>query len=225
MDTRDPDTRAREFDEIADNIFFPIYPVLAAQILSLTGIRHGHCLDVGCGGGHLGLSLARLTGMELTLVDCCAPALTIAEQRARDWRVAERTHCLTGDVHALPLPDASVDLCISRGSLWFWDDSARAFADIVRVLKPGGQAFIGAGFATPELKLIIDERMKARDPSWPERRKRFSEGHTPERYAALLGAMTELDHWQVIDDARGFWLHFRRVDDAVITAPVAGVAA
>jgi 2-polyprenyl-3-methyl-5-hydroxy-6-metoxy-1,4-benzoquinol methylase len=46
---------AMEFDKIAQEIFFPIYPVIADDILKLTGIRSGRLLDVGSGGGHLGL--------------------------------------------------------------------------------------------------------------------------------------------------------------------------
>ena len=52
--------KALEFDEIAERIFAPIYPVLAAQIMAETGIKRGNCLDIGCGGGLLGLHVALL---------------------------------------------------------------------------------------------------------------------------------------------------------------------
>ena len=202
--------KALEFDEIAERIFAPIYPVLAAQIMAETGIKRGNCLDIGCGGGHLGLHLALMSPMKLTLVDCSAPAVALAEARSEQWGVAEQTRCLVGDVHDLPLADGSQDLCISRGSLWFWQESEKAFREILRVLRPGGQAYLGSGFATAELKAQIDSQMRERDATWPARRRTFTAGHTPERYAELLNALPQVADWQLIDDERGFWLLFTK---------------
>jgi ubiquinone/menaquinone biosynthesis C-methylase UbiE len=47
-----------------------------------------------------------------------------------------------GDVAALPFADNSVDLVVSTLSLHHWDDPAAGFNEIVRVLGPGGQAWI-----------------------------------------------------------------------------------
>ncbi len=49
-----------QFDQIAREIFAPIYPVIAEQIVRKTGITAGQCLDVGC-GGYLGMALAKIT--------------------------------------------------------------------------------------------------------------------------------------------------------------------
>ena len=201
--------KSLEFDEIAEQIFSPIYPVLAEQIVATTGIRAGCCLDIGAGGGHLGLNLALASEMSITLLDFSRPAVAIATQRSEAWGLAGRTRCLHGDVHALPLASGSIDLCVSRGSLWFWKETELAFAEIVRVLRPGAQAYLGSGFATDELKNSVDARMRQRDPTWPANRRKFTQGHTPERYAALL-AQLPLAQWQIIDDARGFWLHFTK---------------
>ena len=43
-----------EFDDIAENIFLPIYEVIATDLLEETGVVSGQMLDIGCGGGHLG---------------------------------------------------------------------------------------------------------------------------------------------------------------------------
>ena len=40
-----------DYDEIADNIFFPIYDRIAEQIIDATDVRNGKMLDIGCGGG------------------------------------------------------------------------------------------------------------------------------------------------------------------------------
>jgi ubiquinone/menaquinone biosynthesis C-methylase UbiE len=43
------------------------------------------------------------------------------------------------DATTLPLPDASVDVVISNGVLNLVPEKAQAFAEIVRVLRPGGR--------------------------------------------------------------------------------------
>ena len=48
-----------------------------------------------------------------------------------------------GDLHALPLEDASVDVVISNGVLNLAPDKRVAFAEILRVLKPGGRLQLG----------------------------------------------------------------------------------
>ena len=60
---------AYEFDEIAQNVFFPIYEAIARDALASTGIGGGRALDIGCGGGHLGLSLAKLAPFDVVLLD------------------------------------------------------------------------------------------------------------------------------------------------------------
>ena len=47
-----------------------------------------------------------------------------------------------GDVVTLPFADGSVDLVVSTLSLHHWDDPAAGLDEIVRVLAPGGQAWI-----------------------------------------------------------------------------------
>ncbi|MDR2634157.1 MAG: methyltransferase domain-containing protein [Treponema sp.] len=109
--------KAREFDRVAQEVFAPIYPVIASRLLELSGIRRGCCLDIGCGSGHLGLAVARAFQGTVILLDINPYALALAKQRIpEDARGCIQT--LWGDVHALPLRDASVDLAVSRGAIY-----------------------------------------------------------------------------------------------------------
>ena len=47
------------------------------------------------------------------------------------------------DATSLPLPDASVDVIISNGVLNLVPEKDKAFAEILRVLRPGGRLQLG----------------------------------------------------------------------------------
>jgi len=59
----------------------------------------------------------------------------------------------------LPFRDNYANMVVSRGSFQFWDNKKRAFAEIYRVLKPGGSAFIGRGLSP---KMPLEAALSAR---------------------------------------------------------------
>lgn len=59
-----------EYDAIAEQLFAPVYPVIAHAIAERTKKREGRLLDAGCGGGHLAISVLREGAFShLTLLD------------------------------------------------------------------------------------------------------------------------------------------------------------
>ncbi|RCX21071.1 methyltransferase family protein [Anaerobacterium chartisolvens] len=201
--------KAYEFDEIANGVFFPIYPAIAEQIKERTGISSGRCMDLGSGGGHLGLCLAKITDMHITLLDMNEEAMEIARSRIKEWGLEENADTLQGDVHCIPVESGSVNLAISRGSLWFWEDQKKAFEEIYRILADGGVAYIGGGFANAELKRQVDKKMKLRDPEWPNSRKKFTEGHTVQRFAEILSELG-ISRYEITDDEKGLWIFIQK---------------
>jgi SAM-dependent methyltransferase len=105
---------------------------------SLRGSR-GTLLEVGCGIGVDSIQLARC-GFEVTGVDLTESALRIAEEFARvrdvgvDFRIA--------NAEALDFADESFDAVYSFGVLHHTPDIAAAVAEVRRVLKPGGRAYV-----------------------------------------------------------------------------------
>jgi ubiquinone/menaquinone biosynthesis C-methylase UbiE len=196
------------FDAIVREVFAPIYPVIASQIVRQTRIADGVCLDAGCGTGALGRAIAQLGGFRVTFFDQSEPMLALAQQYAETEEIAARSSFVLGDIHAIPLPSESVDLVISRGSTFFWDDWERAYGEILRVLRRGGQAYIGGGFGNAALREQIIVTMRERTPEWEKRAKDRSKkirDELPEILERLRPASFE-----IINDDSGFWAHIRK---------------
>lgn len=198
-----------EFDEIANGPFFPIYSVIAEQIRDKTGIQDGVCLDIGSGGGHLGLSFALQTGVDVILLDKVEEALEIAKKRIVEWELQERAITLLGNVQQLPVESESIDLCMSRGSVWFWENQREAFKEIYRVLKVGGMAYIGGGFGNQKLRDEVDKKMKMIDSQWPKNRQQFVEGNNVTHFSKLMEEI-DVPFFEVTEDEKGIWVFFKK---------------
>jgi SAM-dependent methyltransferase len=198
---------AADFNEIAQTIFFPIYPVIAHQILKKSDIDSGTCLDVGSGPGHLAIALATLSDVNVCAMDNAKPMLEIAEANVEKYRLGHRVRPVFGDVHAIPFGAASMDLVVSRGSFFFWENLARGFAECLRVLRSGGIAYIGGGFGNARLRDEIIIQMRERDPAWEERRQAWYDNCSPPivRSALIAAGIAEYD---LIQDNSGYWVCF-----------------
>jgi len=202
--------KAYEFDEIAQNVFSPIYPLIANQIKRETKIDDGLCLDIGCGGGHLGFALMKMTNLDIIFLDNNKDALDIANKRSQDLEVEYRANTILGDVQKIPLKDKSINLVISRGSLWFWEDKKKSLEEIYRVLKESGIAYIGGGFGDEETKQQVYEKMKQRDgEDFGEKRKKFTTGNDVEFYTGILKEIG-IKNFNIKDDEEGLWLIIRK---------------
>jgi SAM-dependent methyltransferase len=117
-------------------------PMMDAAFAALEPQPGERILDLGVGGGALSRRLARV-GVRVTGVD---PSEVVLEGARR--RIGERGTFLTGRGEAIPLADASMDKAASVNALYFWTDLASVFAELARVLKPGGLLVLG--FQTAE---------------------------------------------------------------------------
>lgn len=100
-------------------------------------------LDVGAGPGYLLAYLARQRP-DLRLLGLDLSHSMVAGGRRRLGRLAPqvRTDGVVGDSRALPLQEASFDHLLVTFSFHIWQDPILAAAEMVRVLKPGGRAWI-----------------------------------------------------------------------------------
>ena len=96
-------------------------------------------LDLGCGPGFASLDLAQLVGPEgnILAVDVSGKYISFLNQRIKDTGI-KNIHTEVSDVHALDLPDNSVDSVFARWVLCFVKNPGEVISEAARVLRPGG---------------------------------------------------------------------------------------
>jgi ubiquinone/menaquinone biosynthesis C-methylase UbiE len=97
---------------------------------SLAGMR---LLDLGCGNG-TDITIYEEMGADVWGLD--SSAFMVGEAR----KVAKRPEqVLLGQIEEIPLPDTSFDVIVSRFALHYASDIPSVFAQLHRVIRPGGK--------------------------------------------------------------------------------------
>lgn len=138
-----------------------VYAPLADQIVKDYQLSQhtGVGIDLGSGPGTLIIELGKRTKMHWINADINPYFFPYFFAKAHKNGLAGRVSAIRADAQQLPFQDDFADIIVSRGSYHFWDDKTKAFAEIYRVLKPGGIAFIGRGFAD-EMPLDIARKVR-----------------------------------------------------------------
>jgi SAM-dependent methyltransferase len=99
-------------------------------------------LDLGFGGGLTFRPLLE-RGATITGVDRARDMVEAARSSYSAEVAAGRIALHAGEVQSLPLGDGSVDRILTVNTVYFWPDLAPAFAELHRVLAPGGRVVVG----------------------------------------------------------------------------------
>ncbi len=126
----------------------PLYQRVANDAATADGLAIGDLVvDVGTGPGRVPRLLYRLRpDLQVEGIDVSAEMIHAARTTAaREGVEVQESGVLrysVADVARLPHPDQSVALVVSSLSLHHWPDPETGIAEIRRVLRPGGKAWL-----------------------------------------------------------------------------------
>jgi ubiquinone/menaquinone biosynthesis C-methylase UbiE len=112
-------------------------PYADDMVARLADLRHGRVLETAAGTGVVTRALvsALPQGVSIVATDLNQPMLDHASSQLSSERVTWQQ----ADAQMLPFPDGTFDAVVCQFGVMFFPDKPRAFAEALRVLKPGGR--------------------------------------------------------------------------------------
>lgn len=109
----------------------------------LGGITPANIAELGCGGGrNAGELMKRYPKAKLTAVDYSELSVEKTKEYNEDMIASGRCEVIRASVAELPLGGGSVDLATAFETVYFWPGIEKCFAEVRRILKPGGAFMI-----------------------------------------------------------------------------------
>ncbi|OLB80371.1 MAG: methyltransferase type 11 [Actinobacteria bacterium 13_2_20CM_2_71_6] len=136
---------------------------LVHELAAFAGIPAGaRVLDVGCGIGGPAMYLAGPLGCTVEGISLSAAQVARAQEKARAAGVADRATFRQLDALSTGYPDGSFDVVWAMESLMHIPDRVAFFAEMLRLLRPGGILAIATwsvrdGESTPEEDELIQQ--------------------------------------------------------------------
>jgi SAM-dependent methyltransferase len=119
-------------------------------------------LDLGSGAGNDAFVARGIVGESGRVIGVDMTAAMIAKARANTAKLKyDNVEFRLGEIEHLPVERDSVDVVVSNCVLNLVPDKARAFAEVMRVLKPGGHFSISDIVVEGELPEAIQQSMEA----------------------------------------------------------------
>jgi len=144
-------------------------------------------LDIACGTGNAALLAAR-SGATVSGVDTAERLIEVAAAgAAAEGLPASFT---VADAQALPFDDATFDVVVSVMGIIFAPDARRALSESLRVLRPGGRAFLSAWCPGGAVDAMVGVMMRgvAEVLGPPPARFRWGDADAVRELARELGA-------------------------------------
>ena len=128
----------------------------------LDGIAPADIAELGCGGGRNTKELLkRYPKAKITALDYSPVSVEKAKTLNKDMIAAGRCDVICGNVAELPFKEGAFDLATAFETVYFWPGLEHCFAQVYRVLKPGGAFMIcnesdGTDETSKKYEKIID---------------------------------------------------------------------
>lgn len=125
-------------------------PEEVAAIVADHGVRDARVLDIGCGLGGIDLLLVQAHGArEVVGIDVNPDVITLARELAERKGLSHAVTFAACQPGPLPFPDNSFDVVFSKDAMVHVPDKKLFYAEIMRVLKPGGRLMAADWFWMP----------------------------------------------------------------------------
>jgi SAM-dependent methyltransferase len=206
---------AAKFNAQAKGALAPVYPALADFLVARYTLaeKPGIGIDLGSGPGDLLIALCKRTKAFYWInADINPYNFSYFYADAAQAKVTHRVGAVFADAHALPFKDNYADLIVSRGTFLFWEEKNVAFAEIYRVLKPGGVALIGRGFSPNLPTATAAEIRRQHGDGGPQ----YDVAATAAELTGIMKALAITDYQIIIpnkpdtDVKYGIWVEFRK---------------
>lgn len=146
-----------------------LFQAYTDHALELTRLNsQSHILDLACGPGTLALTAAGKVG-GVKALDFSQQMIDILNHSLESDGIRNiETHC--GDGQALPYQDNSFDAAFSMFGLMFFPDRMKGYKEILRTLKPGGEAVISswAPLSDSPIMQAVFGALREMNPNMPE---------------------------------------------------------
>ena len=116
--------------------------------VSLWGLKHLNIksddviLDVGCGGG-INVKRMAKSAKKVYGIDYSIESVKLSKEVNEKLIDEGKVEIIEGNVKSLPFEDNTFDIVTAFETVYFWPDIEKCFAEVKRVLKPGGIFLIG----------------------------------------------------------------------------------
>lgn len=137
------------------------------ELARLAGVTAGqHVLDVGGGVGGPARFLAKTYGCTVTVLDLTEEFCRAGEALTNWTHLSDRVTFVHGSALDMPFPDASFDLVWTQHAAMNIADKSRLYAEIHRVLRPGGRFALFDVMTGPANQPLIFPVPWASDPTY-----------------------------------------------------------
>ena len=186
---------------------------VAEDVMKYCRPQEGLWVDLGCGSGGLAFALAQRSDSTILLIDPNTAALGKAIEKARASELTRRLVSIVSSAESIPLPDSCVDMVVSRGSIFFWEDPPQGLREVRRILRSGCRAMIGGGFGSsyPDWALKEFTSRRARDvkAQGEEALRKWNEPRRP-GWMAEQARAAGIESALVQPTPPGLWLLFEK---------------
>lgn len=127
----------------------------------LSKIAPKEIVEIGCGGGrNAGALLEKYPDAKVTAIDYSD--VSVAKATSYNQKMIDAGRCVVkqGDVSKLDLSEEAYDLATAFETIYFWPGLEKCFAEVAKVLKPGGVFMIvNESDGTDEVSLKFEKKI------------------------------------------------------------------